>query len=338
MNLRALKSRLVRLAAACGGYALARVLTARQPKILMYHRFSEQPEPGHVDRLSWRQQLAYLKRHHQVMNMAQFIALRARNAVPPHTVVLTIDDGYRDFYSVAFPELQRAGLSATLFVSTAFIDEQLWLWPDRLATIIDQLPEGELALAVVGEPRRYRLPAERARLAADLKVQLVPLPLAQKYQLLSALAAPFGIVVEGPAPEAFAPCSWAQLRDLQAAGIEIGGHSVHHPILSAEMDEQVQREIVDCKLKLDAELPQPVISFCYPNGEAADYDQRAKAACRFAGFTSAVAAHHDHLGFYDDYDLPRYSGSHDMFHVAKVASGIDYLGRRLAGTCRVARA
>lgn len=329
MSLKAVKSRLVRLLAACGGYAIARQLTAHQPKILMYHHFSEMPQPGCVDRQAWRAQLAYFKRHYQVMNMAQFIALRARNAVPAHTLVLTIDDGYRDFYSVAFPELQRAGLSATLFVSTAFIDAQLWLWPDRLAYLLGQLPAGEYSLAALGTPQPYRLPAEASRLAADLKAQLLPLPLAEKYQRLAALAAPFGIKLDGPAPAAFAPCSWHELRELQAAGIEIGGHSVHHPILSAEDDEQVRREIIDCKLQLDAELPQPVISFCYPNGEAADYDLRAKAACRDAGFTSAVAAHHDHLGFDDDYDLPRYSGSPDMFHVAKVASGVDYLGRKL---------
>lgn len=334
MTLRAFKSRLVRVAAACGGYALARLLTRRQPKILMYHHFSEEPQPGHVDRLAWRAQLAYFKRHHQVMNVAQFMALRARNALPANALVLTIDDGYRDFYSVAFPELQRAGLSATLFVSTAFIDAQLWLWPDRLAYLLGQLPAGEHRLAAVGAPQPYYLPADGGRLAADLKAQLVPLPLAEKYQRLAALAAPFGISLDGPAPAAFAPCSWDELRVLQAAGIEIGGHSVNHPILSAEHDEQVRREIIDCKQRLDAELGQPVISFCYPNGEAADYDVRAKAACREAGFTSAVAAHHDHLGFGDDYDLPRYSGSHDMFHVAKVASGVDYLGRWLAGSKR----
>lgn len=330
MSLKALKSRLVRLLAACGGYALARQLTAKQPKILMYHHFSELPQRGCVDRQAWRAQLAYFKRHYQVMNLAQFVALRARNAVPPHTLVLTIDDGYRDFYSVAFPELQRAGLSATLFVATDFIDQQLWLWPDRLAYLVDNLPGGAHQLAAIGEPYSYQLPADRQRLMDDLKAQLLPLPLAEKYQRLAALAAPFAINLDGPAPIPFAPCSWDELRELQAAGIEIGGHSVHHPILSAESDEQVRREIIDCKLKLDAELAQPVINFCYPNGDSEDYDQRAKAACHEAGFSSAVAAHHNHLHFNDDYDLPRYSGSADMFHVAKVASGVDYLGRKLS--------
>lgn len=330
MNLGRIKSRLVRILAACGGYPLARWLTRNQPKILMYHRFSEAPSPGCVDRQSWRQQLAYFKRHHQVMNLGQFVDCLERGKVPPNTLVLTVDDGYRDFYTIGFDELQRAGLSATLFVTTGFVDHRLWLWPDRLAWVLDQLPPGKTAIRVASLAQDFMLPEERPRLAATLKALLVPLPLTQKYELIEALASHHQISLTANAPAGFEPCSWDELRHMQAQGIEIGGHSVNHPILKAESDAQVVVEIHGCKQRLDAELSQPVVSFCYPNGEAADYDERAKLACAQAGFASSVAAHHDHLHFADRYDLPRYAGSHDLFHVAKVASGVDLLGRRLA--------
>jgi hypothetical protein len=39
------------------------------------------------------------------------------------TVVITFDDGFQDFYTHAFPALNRYGFSATMFLPTAYIDD-----------------------------------------------------------------------------------------------------------------------------------------------------------------------------------------------------------------------
>lgn len=52
--------------------------------------------------------------------------------MPFYIVVLTIDDGYTDFYDIAFPELKRRSRAATFFVTTDFADCKIWLWPDRI--------------------------------------------------------------------------------------------------------------------------------------------------------------------------------------------------------------
>lgn len=49
--------------------------------------------------------------------------LQGINRVKAKPVAITFDDGFRDFYTAAFPILQRHGFSATMYLSTAFIGD-----------------------------------------------------------------------------------------------------------------------------------------------------------------------------------------------------------------------
>lgn len=49
-------------------------------------------------------------------------------------VVLTFDDGFHDFYTTAVPILERAGFSATVFLSSAYIDKPFLNGRDCLRT------------------------------------------------------------------------------------------------------------------------------------------------------------------------------------------------------------
>ena len=60
---------------------------------------------------------------------------------PPNTVVVTVDDGYRDFYRVGWPALRKYGIPATLFVVTGFIDRECCLWVDRVTWCLGDTAE-----------------------------------------------------------------------------------------------------------------------------------------------------------------------------------------------------
>src|SRR3546814_16388561 len=62
------------------------------------------------------------------------------------------------------------------------------------------------------------------------------------------------------------PMTWAQLCEMHASGMEIGGHGVHHRMLAKLPDGKLQAQVAECKARLTAELGAPAIAISSPDG------------------------------------------------------------------------
>jgi peptidoglycan/xylan/chitin deacetylase (PgdA/CDA1 family) len=78
---------------------------------------------------------------------------------------------------------------------------------------------------------------------------------------------------------------WAQIAALQAAGVEIGAHSVTHGFMTQYSDVRLQDELETPKNELEARLGQSVGAFAYPQG---DYDERVVEAVKREGYRTAT--------------------------------------------------
>ncbi len=78
----------------------------------------------------------------------------------------------------------------------------------------------------------------------------------------------------------------AQLREMHAAGITIGSHTLTHPKLPECEPEQMLREIADSKSRLEDVLSHPVQHFAYPYGL---YDDTARRMVEESGYLSACS-------------------------------------------------
>ncbi|MFH8392110.1 polysaccharide deacetylase family protein [Streptomyces sp. NPDC018036] len=93
----------------------------------------------------------------------------------------------------------------------------------------------------------------------------------------------------GPFPSV-ATLDRAQVRELDAAGVEIGGHSVTHPQLDTLPRASVREEVAGCKRDIEDTLGHRADAFAYPHG----YSSRTvRALVREAGWTSAAAIRAD---------------------------------------------
>ncbi len=94
--------------------------TTRGVPVLMYHAFSDEEEGDRyvISRRRFAAQLRLLRAmRYRVLGFEQLARmLRAGEAPPPRSVVLTIDDGYADNLGIALPLLARYRSPATLFV------------------------------------------------------------------------------------------------------------------------------------------------------------------------------------------------------------------------------
>jgi peptidoglycan/xylan/chitin deacetylase (PgdA/CDA1 family) len=79
---------------------------------------------------------------------------------------------------------------------------------------------------------------------------------------------------------------WRQVRELAAAGVEIGGHSHTHPQLDQLGDETLRTELARCTRIVTDELGARPVSFAYPYGYS---DRRVRRAVREEGYVQALA-------------------------------------------------
>jgi peptidoglycan/xylan/chitin deacetylase (PgdA/CDA1 family) len=81
-----------------------------------------------------------------------------------------------------------------------------------------------------------------------------------------------------------------QLQRLHREGMEIGAHTVNHPILSQLPNLAAEQEIIESRDRLREILDDDITSFAYPNGRPnIDYNASHVELLRRAGFKVSVS-------------------------------------------------
>ena len=92
--------------------------------ILCYHRFGDRGGRLEVSAGQFREQLSYLKKNgYRVIPLADLLGfLQGKQALPRRSVVLTIDDGHRSIFRIAFPILKEFRFPATVFIYSDYMN------------------------------------------------------------------------------------------------------------------------------------------------------------------------------------------------------------------------
>lgn len=287
------------------GELVARTASRRRLCILTYHRVLEQPTAlldSEPDLAAFRWQMALLADCFNVLPLADALALLESGRLPPRAVCITFDDGYRSVYDLALPVLKEFGLPATVFVTSGHVGSGN-MWNDRIMAALQNLPPRELDLSDAGLGRfSLRTLADRKdslRLLTEASKYLPPAARSALVRRLEAMAGSHG------AEDLM--LSSDMVVALDRNGVEIGAHTITHPILTSLDDDAARHEIGAGKRQLEALTGRPVRLFAYPNGKAGkDFDARHVAMVREAGFDAAfttAAGAADQVR--DRYQLPR---------------------------------
>ena len=110
----------------------------------------------------------------------------------------------------------------------------------------------------------------------------------KKWRTIERLESVLQVTVPKATPEAYSAASWEQLREMANNGIEIGAHTMTHPILSRISLDCVEEEVVGSKRIIAEKLGCNVESFCYPNSRLADINPGVVEAVKKAGYKGAV--------------------------------------------------
>ena len=315
-----------------GFQALCRRLTRRHVRALMYHRFSSAgvSHDGHPDRATLAWQMARIVERHAVWSVARHheavVGSRPVDANCP--VVVTVDDGYRDVYKVAFPVFREYRIPAMIYVTTGFLDGSVWFWWDQLSHLFETAPVGFTELDHAGEVFRLDLMSEASRQATwnSTADRCRFLPNDRKLSLIGMIARRLGVTIPTRPPDAYAALAWSEVREMRQAGIEFGGHTVSHPILTRVDLAEARKEIAGSRRRLQDVLGEPIAWFCYPQGGPADYSADIAAEVAAAGYAGSYLAYQEVEQAPTALAMPRYCAAADRGDFLWVLCGAEYLG------------
>jgi len=260
--------------------------------ILMYHSVAPDHLAGAIDppnRLipeSFERQMAYLRRHRNVVSMTELVSqLEAGNALPAGTVCITFDDGYLDNLTTAAPILEKYELPATLFLPTAYIDRAETQWADLLHCCFANRTGNALDLPQLSLRADLSVEEQRARARRAVHLKLLQATYPERCDLFRVLKDQLQPMIPGDQ----LTMGWDDVRTLvrRYPRFEIGGHSQHHIDLKAHSGAFAQQEIVGCAKDIERELGVRPQHFSFPYGRWSD---ETRSMVRAAGWRSSVGA------------------------------------------------
>jgi len=255
--------------------------------ILTYHRVLEQPDPllpSEPDAERFAAQMAVLATHCSVLPLPEAARRLRDGTLPAAAVCVTFDDGYRNNLDIATPVLRQYGLPATVFVVQNAIEAGI-MWNDLVIEAIRRAPATtDLSMAGLGN-MVLPPPAARAPFVPKVLEAFKYRSMQQRWHGAFEL---YHRIAAAPPPRLM--LNESELRRLAQAGIDVGGHTVNHPILAKLPEDEARREIVDGADWLARVIGRRPVSFAYPNGRPGrDFDATHMRIARDAGFDLAVS-------------------------------------------------
>lgn len=255
---------------------------------MLFHRVLAESDPlfpGEIDRQRFSEICSNLKSWCNVLSLPEAV-LRLKNAsLPPRATCITFDDGYSDNFAHALPVLKEHGLHATFFVATGFLDGGR-MWND---TLIESVRTGgcdSLDLSDLGLPILEIGSLENKRRALSTLIPAVKhLQPHAREEVVREIAIRCKLV-DGTTDLMMTS---EEVQQLRAAGMEVGAHTVSHPILARCDDATAKREIEAGRSRLETLLDERIRFFAYPNGKlGTDYTPKHADMAREIGFEAAV--------------------------------------------------
>jgi len=258
--------------------------------VLNYHRVGIATDPfRNLDVANFRAQMAWLTRNCHVIapqNFREHVESGVSTAKP--SVMVTFDDGYRDYFDHAYPVLREYGIPAMNFLCTRFVDDPSLIgWWDRLYLAIRATTKSRAALpwTAAGHDAFELNQSGKAAFLAAAKDYIKRQPETDKDATTERILSALGV----DASTLRAPRQTMTWDEVRRAGdlTTYGGHTHNHVIVSRLDSQPLDDEIRTCRERIETETGKPVETFAYPNGRAIDFSDEAKRLLLRHGFRTA---------------------------------------------------
>jgi peptidoglycan/xylan/chitin deacetylase (PgdA/CDA1 family) len=251
------------------------------------------------DHVWFEKTICFLKKKYGFIDLPELINLYKSGIVLKNTCHITIDDGDRSFYDVIYPVLKKHKIPATIFVSSDVAINHINFWFQEIIGY-----EKQKLLKIVAEVINYDL--------VDIKIFSVYhifkcLSIDQIWEIINCYQKKYK-----PEKKPFQNMTVNELKEVDNSGlVNIGAHTLRHPILANEEMSVSKYEITSSITNLADILGHEINYFAYPNGlPILDYGQREIDILKDIGCTCSFTTVSDNFNSRSDLlNIPRFGVS-----------------------------
>lgn len=265
------------------------------------------------DPVAFEKTLLWFKKHYTLVSSREVRACYYEGKKLKNTCHLTIDDGWLSTYRVIYPLLKKHAVPASIFVSPQACKEGTNFWYMEYKgydqDCLKQLLIGRNYFTSGITPYPLDL------IFKEMKIDAVHSVLEEYRQLKRIPLKERAIVNE------------QELKEMDASGlIEIGAHTMTHPVLSNEDTGRVESEIRFSIENLSHLLGRKVTTFAYPNGlPGVDFGLREMEIVKSCGIELAYSVQPGVLnGSGNPYSIPR-TGSVSRLKLGRIGLSLPSL-------------
>ena len=255
--------------------------------------------------------VAYLSRRWDIVPLSRIVDAVERGEEPsPRWVALAFDDGYADNARVALPILKKYGAVASFFPTVGVLDGTAADMPKRLffdeieRVVLSASGSGRVPISGVATEVDLSTPSARTESAKRIILEIRTWPPAPR----DAVVADVSRRLQAPPAAGRIYLTWDDVKAMEAAGMEVGSHSMTHACLATLPRPQMIDEITDSKKALDARLARPAVGFAFPFGKRYAVPANAAPDLSAAGYRYALTT-----------DFGRISAGADRFRLPRIS-------------------
>lgn len=227
--------------------------------------------------------LLFFRRHYNLVGLQDLLTcLEEGGRLPPRSLLVTFDDGYADNEEYALPILLKHGISAVLFLTSAFVNRRSRPWTEDLLSAYER---GRVSLEEVAKLHQSLFgphedaPRDASAMLRDICAQWTGLADIDAERLCEA-------VLGHPLERITSPAQMLtseQVKRIHAAGIAIGAHGQTHNSMARSSDLDTELHQPPCAISnlLGLQSPETINALAFPYGE---HSERAVTKALDAGY------------------------------------------------------
>ncbi|HWS14823.1 MAG TPA: polysaccharide deacetylase family protein [Candidatus Methylomirabilis sp.] len=223
--------------------------------------------------------MACLRKRFHLLSLADFRRhLQDRNPFPANSCLVTIDDGWKDNYTYAYPVMKRYEIPAVIFLSVGHIGTRQRFWQERIISGLHRIREDSRMDPDISARNRnlsegikieelIALPEGKFRMEVREQIRsLKKFPLSRIEPIVHAIEACAGMTGP-PSIEGDSFLSWEEIEKMSRGGIDFGSHGLTHEILTNIAADEVRKEALESRRIIEERIQKSVYAFSYPNGD-----------------------------------------------------------------------